>query len=106
MRFIFLPRVRFFISFRFLIEGDKGSVLHTGDFRAEPWFINSLVHNPYLQPFIASRRVSCDPNIGGKIVKTLQAIYLDTACLLSPLVIPSKACTILSSCNTEIPYQI
>ncbi|KZT27102.1 hypothetical protein NEOLEDRAFT_1131086 [Neolentinus lepideus HHB14362 ss-1] len=35
----------------FLIEGSKGNVLHTGDFRAEPWFIESLTRNPFLQRY-------------------------------------------------------
>ncbi|KAG5643924.1 hypothetical protein DXG03_009332 [Asterophora parasitica] len=72
----------------FLIEGAKGAVLHTGDFRAEPWFLESLTRNPYLQPYFApqvSRKGHCT------IVKTLEAIYLDTANVLSTLSVPTKA---------------
>lgn len=35
----------------FLIEGDKGNFLHTGDLRAEPWFIESLTRNPFIQRY-------------------------------------------------------
>ncbi|KAF5341200.1 hypothetical protein D9611_005904 [Ephemerocybe angulata] len=68
----------------FLVEGDKGAVLHTGDFRAEPWFLESLTRNPFLQPYLYSERQ-------GPINKTLEAIFLDTACVLSPAQVPTKA---------------
>jgi len=67
----------------FLIEGDKGAVLHTGDFRAEPWFLESLTRNPFLQRYLYSKKP-------GLINKPLEAIYLDTACVLSPNAIPTK----------------
>jgi DNA cross-link repair 1C protein len=91
---------------RFLIEGERGAVLHTGDFRAEPWFINSLIHNPYLQPYLASsstRPVPSSPSPDPKenVMKTLDAIYLDTACMISPLVVPSKVHTPYSSIFIE-----
>ncbi|KAF9461155.1 beta-lactamase-like protein [Collybia nuda] len=78
----------------FLIEGARGAVLHTGDFRAEPWFLDSLTRNPYLQPYLASRNA-----FGGypdtkkpikPIGKTLDTIYLDTASVLSTLAVPTK----------------
>jgi len=81
---------------RFLIEGSKGAVLHTGDFRAEPWFIEALTRNPYLQPYLSSTHPAPSPqsaSSGGAVVKTLEAIFLDTACLLSPLVLPTKVCS-------------
>ncbi|KAH7921615.1 hypothetical protein BV22DRAFT_1132123 [Leucogyrophana mollusca] len=37
----------------FLISGPLGTVLHTGDLRAEPWFLASLARNPLLQPYLA-----------------------------------------------------
>ncbi|RDB27782.1 DNA cross-link repair 1A protein [Hypsizygus marmoreus] len=78
----------------FLIEGPQGAVLHTGDFRAEPWFLESLTRNPYLQPYLAPRTVSPSSGptskINTKIIKTLEAIYLDTASVLSTLTVPTK----------------
>ncbi|KAJ2917067.1 hypothetical protein MD484_g3337, partial [Candolleomyces efflorescens] len=68
----------------FLIEGDKGAVLHTGDLRAEPWFLDSISRNPFLQPYLFSDRP-------GKLNKTLEAIYLDTACVMSEIEVPTKA---------------
>ncbi|KAF9222779.1 hypothetical protein BS17DRAFT_159628 [Gyrodon lividus] len=83
----------------FLIEGPRGSVLHTGDFRAEPWFLSSITRNPFLQPYFAdsvqdlrifvARREGTHAEAVG-LVRTLEAIYLDTACLLSTVVVPSK----------------
>ncbi|KIK82104.1 hypothetical protein PAXRUDRAFT_154539 [Paxillus rubicundulus Ve08.2h10] len=83
----------------FLIEGPRGSVLHTGDLRAEPWFLSSMTRNPFLQPYLAdsaddlrvfvARREGTHAEATG-LVKTLEALYLDTACLLSPVVVPSK----------------
>ncbi|KAL6308244.1 hypothetical protein BKA93DRAFT_868915 [Sparassis latifolia] len=84
----------------YLVEGAKGAVLHTGDFRAEPWFLESLSKNPYIQQYIAASPSSLPlrPYENGKlneyghlgVVKTLEAIYLDTACLLGTLNIPTK----------------
>jgi hypothetical protein len=49
----------------FLIEGHGKAVLYTGDIRAEPWWVNSIVQNPLLLPYtLPSRRLDC--------------IYLDT----------------------------
>ncbi|KAG1818539.1 uncharacterized protein BJ212DRAFT_1479545 [Suillus subaureus] len=36
----------------FLIEGPRGTILHTGDVRAEHWLLKSLARNPFLQPYI------------------------------------------------------
>lgn len=63
--------------------------MHTGDFRAEPWFLESLTRNPYLQPYLyphEAQSVFSKPTLS----TTLEAIYLDTACVLSPLAVPSK----------------
>jgi len=49
----------------FLIQGDDKAILYTGDIRAEPWWVNSLVQNPVLLPYtLGPRRLDC--------------IYLDT----------------------------
>lgn len=72
----------------FLIEGQRGAILHTGDFRAEPWFLDSIVRNPFLQPYLYQGPDS----VPFTISKTLEAIYLDTACVLSPLAVPTKGC--------------
>ncbi|KAI6044737.1 beta-lactamase-like protein [Pisolithus marmoratus] len=84
----------------FLIEGPRGSVLHTGDMRAEPWFLSSLSRNPFLQRYLADSAENLNILVARNevthmeatgLVKTLEAIYLDTASLLSITVIPSKA---------------
>jgi hypothetical protein len=60
-------------------------VLHTGDFRAEPWFLESITHNPFLQPYLASGDSQPgDPN------SALEAIYLDTASVMSSASVPTK----------------
>ncbi|GAB1216408.1 hypothetical protein ATERTT37_005622 [Aspergillus terreus] len=42
----------------FLIEGDGKAILYTGDIRAEPWWVNSLVRHPILLPYtLGSRRL-------------------------------------------------
>lgn len=71
------------ILFRYLIEGPKGTVLHTGDFRAEPWFLESLSRNPFLQPYLYS-------SDNGPLHRVLDCIYLDTACAFSTLDVPTK----------------
>ena len=92
------------IPTRYLIEGPRGTVLHTGDLRAEPWFLSSMQRNHFLQPYLApssedlrilvARREGTHPEATG-LVKTLEAIYLDTACLLSPIVVPTKVCMVV-----------
>ncbi|KAI0362982.1 hypothetical protein BV20DRAFT_234269 [Pilatotrama ljubarskyi] len=78
----------------FLVEGAKGAVLHTGDLRAEPWFLESLRHNPFIQRYIDTsdiftpfpRRSSPTASL-----PKLDAIYLDTACLLNNYDVPTKS---------------
>lgn len=70
----------------FLIEGSQGAVLHTGDFRAEPWFLESLTRNPFLQRYLAPRSGQSKPGCN----ETLEAIYLDTANVLSAIPLPTK----------------
>ncbi|KAI0772235.1 hypothetical protein BC629DRAFT_1715711 [Irpex lacteus] len=79
-------------SVMFLIEGSEGAVLHTGDFRAEPWFIQSLSKNPYLQRYIYSTPNGTTSLHEGvdDTADTLRAIYLDTACLLGIDEVPTK----------------
>ncbi|KAJ7178715.1 beta-lactamase-like protein [Mycena crocata] len=77
----------------FLIQGQHGAVLHTGDFRAEPWFLDSITHNPFLQPYLASAD-SCDPlsnTPDHTLSNTLEAIFLDTASVMSSATVPTKA---------------
>ena len=68
------------LFYRYLVQGSQGSILHTGDFRAEPSFLKSVAEDPFLKPFLAQ---------GGN--QTLDAIYLDTACVWSSTKPPPKA---------------
>ncbi|RPD62596.1 hypothetical protein L226DRAFT_551522 [Lentinus tigrinus ALCF2SS1-7] len=90
----------------FLIEGAKGAVLHTGDLRAESWFLESLKHNPYIQQYLATSQTIC-PGSGYQTttLPKLDAIYLDTACLLNNYDVPSKdeAAAQLASLMTLYP---
>ena len=49
----------------FLIEDDSNAILYTGDVRAEPWWVNSIMQSPFLLPY------SCN-------LKHLDCLYLDT----------------------------
>lgn len=49
----------------FLLEGDNKAVVYTGDIRAEPWWVNSIVQNPIFLPYTCG-------------IKTLDCLYLDT----------------------------
>lgn len=82
-------------SVMFLIEGPRGTILHTGDVRAEHWLLKSLTRNPFLQPYIPDTEEDLRVLIarGGQtasLTKTLHAIYLDTACMLKGTVVPTK----------------
>ncbi|KAK0565002.1 hypothetical protein OC861_003987 [Tilletia horrida] len=46
----------------FLIEGPRGAVLHTGDVRAEPWWIEKLRREPVVQRWIA-------PDVCAKLIE-------------------------------------
>ena len=77
---------------RFLIEGNKGAVLHTGDFQAEACFLESISRNPYLQSYLARPQMKLG-SIAQEfrtVRKTLDTIYLDMASLLSKLDAPAK----------------
>ena len=52
-------------SVMFLIEDDSKAILYTGDVRAEPWWVNSIVQNPFLLPYSCGHR-------------RLDCLYLDT----------------------------
>jgi hypothetical protein len=67
------------------VQGSQGSILHTGDFRAEPNFLELVAQNQYLKPFLAQDGT-----------KTLDAIYLDTACVWSNAEPPSKVSSTLA----------
>ncbi|KAH9851733.1 hypothetical protein C2E23DRAFT_895639 [Lenzites betulinus] len=78
----------------FLVEGDKGAVLHTGDLRAEPWFIDSLRHNPFVQRYLDVPSKPSPRHMQSSLPTSsskLEAIYLDTACLLNTYDVPTKA---------------
>ena len=82
-----------FSSHRYLVQGSQGSILHTGDFRAEPSFLKSLADDSILKPFLAQ---------GGN--RTLDAIYLDTACVWSSSEPPSKVRSYFS-CPTRCMHH-
>ena len=82
-----------FSSHRYLVQGSQGSILHTGDFRAEPSFLKSLADDSILKPFLAQ---------GGN--RTLDAIYLDTACVWSSSEPPSKVRSYFS-CPTRCMHR-
>ena len=79
------------MSIRFLVQGSKGAVLHTGDFRAEPIFVDAVLRNPVLQPYISSD-VLKNANVHRSAARqdVLEAIYLDTASMTNTFEIPSK----------------
>ena len=83
------------LSSRFLIEGSKGAILHTGDFRAEPWFLESLTRNPLLQRYLSPQDQEHAPSDAKQplpypVSTTLEAIYLDTASTLTTFQIVTK----------------
>jgi DNA cross-link repair 1C protein len=65
---------------RYLVDGPRGALLHTGDVRAEPHFLAALARNPHVQRFLAPPP-GAPPN--GHVHRQLAAIHLDTACVLS-----------------------
>jgi hypothetical protein len=73
------------------VEEGQCAVLHTGDFRAEPWFLDDIRRNPFLQPYLAPPEVqeggvleqSGIKYSGSPLFKRLDTIYLDTECLLT-----------------------
>ena len=77
-----------------------GAVLHTGDFRAEPWFLESLKRNPFLEKYLAAAEPPPEDNTH-LVAKQLEAIFLDTACMLSTKVIPTK----VSSRRRPCPFH-
>ncbi|PVG04680.1 hypothetical protein CPB86DRAFT_721045 [Serendipita vermifera] len=76
-------------SVMFLVEGDFGAVLHTGDVRAEPFFIESLSRNPVLQQYIPDANTEW-PTSPDCPVQTLEAVHVDTASLLQTNDVPTK----------------
>lgn len=54
----------------FLIEDESHAILYTGDIRSEAWWVDALVRNPILLPYVAS--------IDQLPLKRLDNIYLDT----------------------------
>ncbi|OKP12533.1 5' exonuclease Apollo [Penicillium subrubescens] len=67
-------------SVMFLIEGDNKTILYTGDIRAEKWWVDSLIRNPFLIPY----------TLGGK---RLDNLYLDTTYLYHAGVPPETFCS-------------
>ncbi|PYH44804.1 putative DNA repair protein [Aspergillus saccharolyticus JOP 1030-1] len=63
----------------FLIEGDGKAILYTGDIRAEPWWVNSIIRHPVLIPYTLG-------------TKQLDKMYLDTT-----FARPSHICRVFPS---------
>ncbi|RAH79584.1 hypothetical protein BO86DRAFT_457776 [Aspergillus japonicus CBS 114.51] len=63
----------------FLIEGDGKAILYTGDIRAEPWWVDSIIRHPILVPYTLG-------------TKQLDKIYLDTT-----FARPSHICRVFPS---------
>ncbi|GAA5939221.1 uncharacterized protein JCM15063_004456 [Sporobolomyces koalae] len=61
--------------FEGVVDGSARSCLVTGDLRAEPWYLDSLKHNPLLAPFLA--HPSTVDTV--KSFRSLDCIYLDTS---------------------------
>ena len=57
----------------------ENAILHTGDVRADPLFIQSLRRNPALAPFIAPLAPGPVTTGGGR--RVLDRIYLDTSAM-------------------------
>ncbi|KAG8855354.1 hypothetical protein FRB91_002329 [Serendipita sp. 411] len=74
----------------FLIDGPYGAILHTGDVRAEPYFIQSLGRNPLLQQYIPHPNTTQWPTSQDAVVRTLEAIHLDTEALILVDDLPTK----------------
>jgi DNA cross-link repair 1C protein len=87
---------------RYLIEGSKGAVLHTGDMRAEPSFVENLKRNPFLAKYILPdpeldfRTEPASQDNSKHLYPTLEAIYLDTACLIGTVDVPTKVRSAIS----------
>ena len=73
------------------MEGSQSAVLHTGDFCAEPWFLDDIRRHPLLQPYRTPAETPGGAMFGqrdskyqgDRLYKTLDVIFLDTACLIS-----------------------
>ncbi|KAG8817387.1 hypothetical protein FRC17_011252 [Serendipita sp. 399] len=74
----------------FLVEGPYGAILHTGDVRAEPWFVQSLKRNPILQQYIPYPNTVQWPSSSDTAIQTLEAIHLDTEALILVDDLPTK----------------
>lgn len=99
--------------YRFLIESIPSSttvarkaVLVTGDIRAEPWWVESLTHNPVLSKYIRLGIPDFDSSSKGKGKEEnanelldkfprLDCIYLDTSSVLVDNELPTKVCIYL-----------
>lgn len=95
-----------FLFHRYLVEGPEGNILHTGDFRAEPRFRNAISKNPHLLSYLSLPKHADDLSSasgGGRVTRigaTLDAIYLDTACVWSDIHQPSKVGFIFTARRT------
>ena len=80
-------------------------MLHTGDFRAEPVFIGSIMKNPFLRRYIAHDNSSQSEDLDDDCdSETLEAIYLDTANMLNTDVIPPKARMLCSTVDIHLTF--
>jgi hypothetical protein len=96
------------------VEDGQFAVLHTGDFRAEPWFLDDIRRNPFLQPYLAPPEVQESAVLeesevkcpGSPLFKTLDTIYLDTECLLTMNEeVPTKVHPFLDAYMNDCDYN-
>jgi hypothetical protein len=76
------------IGLRFLIEGSKGAVLHTGDVRAEPSMIYRLKTVQSLAKYIAPLHSTSSNAL--ITYHPLEVIYIDTASFFGVSDMPEK----------------
>jgi hypothetical protein len=76
------------IGLRFLIDGSKGAVLHTGDVRAEPSMIYRLATMQPLAKYLCGPRFGKD-NISFTY-QALEVMYVDTASFFGASDVPEK----------------
>lgn len=69
-------------SVMFLVEGERGAVLHTGDCRAEKWWLEALIRNPVLQRYTSweeARAVASREELDNDLLLRSQAEEIESS---------------------------